>query len=89
MILKYKLNKDLCGRAAAQLNWNLNSLCSEIHLKGERIVNGKSLIGILAAQFYNGEEIEIIFDQSYKTDKIREYFNEVGREINEPIEQQI
>lgn len=50
MKLQYKLNRDVVARTATMLNWDLNQLHSSIHIQsGERVINGKSLIGILSA----------------------------------------
>lgn len=45
----YKINKNLHGRAATQLNWDLNQLTSSIYIinSEKRQVNGKSLVGLL------------------------------------------
>ena len=47
--LNYKINTDLAGRTASQLNWNLNKLSSSLYIitKEKRMVNGKSLVGLL------------------------------------------
>nr|DAD58803.1 MAG TPA: HprK protein [Caudoviricetes sp.] len=50
MKLQYKLNRDIVARTATMLNWDLSQLHSSIHIQsGERVINGKSLIGILSA----------------------------------------
>lgn len=50
MKLQYKLNRDVVARAATMLNWNLNQLHSSIHIQSnDRVINGKSLLGILSA----------------------------------------
>lgn len=85
-MLIYKLEKNLCGRAATQLNWNLTQLRSAINIRGKRTVNGKSLVGILSAGLQKDDIIQIFFDYESETEKIKEYFNEVGYEVNEQIE---
>ncbi len=83
MILTYKLNVDLCSRAAAQLNWNLTTLHSAISIQGARMINGKSLVGILSANFKKGDVIKIIFDYNDETQKVKTFFNDIGSEFNE------
>lgn len=83
MVLTYKLNIDLCNRAAAQLSWQLSTLHSAISLQGARIVNGKSLVGILSANFKKNDTIKILFDYMDDAQKIKDLFNEIGCEINE------
>ena len=88
MVLTYKLQKDLCGRAATQLRWHLQSLKSEVRIMTERMINAKSLVGVLSAQLRTGNHIAITFDCNEEENKIREEFNEIGCEINELLEQQ-
>ena len=85
MEIYYLLNKDIISREAAQLNWKLNQLPITIYIKNnfkDKIINGKSLIGILSR--YNDKITIMINDyhDQFEIDKIKEYFNEVGREIN-------
>lgn len=88
MEIYYLLNKDIISRDAAQLNWKLNQLSLTIHIKNnskDKIINGKSLIGILSGNFRYNDKITIMIDDyhdQFEIDKIKEYFNEVGREIN-------
>lgn len=49
MILTYRLQKDLCGREATQLCQQLLELKSEVKIITQRVVNAKSLVGILSA----------------------------------------
>ena len=82
MKLQYKLNRDVVARTATMLNWDLSRLHSSIHLQSnDRIINGKSLIGVLSAQFKMNDIITIIFDEEKDLDKIKEIFNEIGREV--------
>lgn len=87
MILTYKLQKDLCGRAATQLCWHLQGLKSEVRIMTERMVNAKSLVGVLSAQLRAGKHFIISFDCDEEESKIREEFNEIGCETNELLEQ--
>lgn len=61
VIQSYKLKKDLTGRIASQLNWELNEIPHQIFLRihDGRIINGKSLIGLLSGRFVKGDIIEI------------------------------
>ena len=83
MKLQYKLNRDVVARTATMLNWNLNQLHSSIHIQSnDRVINGKSLLGILSAQYKMGDVITVIFDDEKDLDKIKEIFNELGGEYN-------
>ena len=62
MVIKsYKLLKDLTGRTASQFNWGLSSIPHQVYLRihDGRIINGKSLIGLLSGRFLKGDTIEI------------------------------
>lgn len=82
-IVLYKLDKNLWGRAAAQLNWNLEKIKSSIFLVNEegRMINGKSLIGLLSGNFKENSYIRIMIEGKEEVNNIRKYFNEVGREV--------
>ena len=82
MTITYKLKKDIVARTAAQLNWNLKQVRSSIRIiHGDRIVNGKSLIGIMSANMRFNDIISVTIDELADVEEIKEYFNEVGREI--------
>ena len=82
MKLTYKLNKDIVARTAAMLSWDLNQLRSFIHIQSEdRVINGKSLVGLLSAQLKMGDTISIVFDEVNDFNKIKEIFNELGGEV--------
>lgn len=84
MTISYKLNKDLIGRAAAMLNWKLGTLKSSVRIvskEEDRIVNAKSLIGLLSGCFKAGSIIEILIDNKADLDKIEKAFNEVGNKV--------
>lgn len=74
------LNKNITGRVAAQLNWALSSLKSSIRIinKEGRMVNAKSLVGLLSGQIREGDLITISFDQKDEEQKIKFYFREIG-----------
>lgn len=61
VIWSYRLKKDLTGRVASQFNWELNEVPHQIYLRihDGRIINGKSLIGLLSGRFIKGDIIEI------------------------------
>ena len=78
--VKYRLKKDLLGRTANQFNWKLQDCPFQIHLimgKDGRVINGKSLIGILSGRFKAGAEIEI----ATKTLESQEYVENVIKEL--------
>lgn len=83
MTIFFKLNIDLVGRAAAQLNWDLNKLHSNISIMKDKIVNGKSLVGVLSAQLKKNDIIKISFDYDDEADMLRYYLSEVGCEVDE------
>ena len=74
------LNKNITGRAAAQLNWALSSLKSSIRIinKEGRMVNATSLVGLLSGQIREGDLITISFDQEDEEQRIKFYFRELG-----------
>ena len=84
MVINYKLNKDLTGRAAAMLNWKLGTLNSSVRIvnkEEDRIINAKSLIGLLSGCFKTDSIIEIVIDNEKELEKIKEAFNEVGDKV--------
>lgn len=82
MKLQYKLNRDVVARTATMLNWDLNQLHSSIHIQSnDRVINGKSLLGILSAQYKMGDIVTVIFDDEKDLNKIREIFNKIGGDI--------
>ena len=78
MIYWYKLNKDIIGRTAAQLSWELNQIDTTINVVSNRLVNGKSLVGLLSAELCAGQEIQIGFDDAAAAEQIKLIFDEVG-----------
>lgn len=81
MSIQYRLKKDLTGRAATQLNYNLNGLKSSVSLIRDVVINAKSLVGILSGGFKQGEVITVLFDRDNESEAICEYFNEVGEKL--------
>lgn len=78
MIYIYKLNKDIIGRTAAQLSWQLNQVDTVVNVVSNRLVNGKSLVGLLSAELKAGQEIKIGFDDAAAAGQIKIAFDEVG-----------
>lgn len=75
MVIKsYKLLKNLTGRSASQFNWGLNSIPHQVFLRihDGRIVNGKSLIGLLSGRFLQGDTIEVATHTQEEAIKIKE-----------------
>lgn len=82
MKLIYKLKKDVVARTATMLSWDLSQLHSTIHIQSnDRIINGKSLIGVLSGQYRMGDIITVIFDEEKDLNRIKEIFEELGEEI--------
>lgn len=81
MSIKYKLHKDLIGRAAAQLVYELKSLMSSINIISNVAVNAKSLVGLLSGGFRKDDIITIRFDREEDYDSICSFFDEIGEKI--------
>lgn len=80
MSFQCKLEQNITGRCAAQLNWAIKLLKSDIRVFNQdgRMVNGKSLIGLLSGQMKAGDLITVSFDQKDEEQKIKYYFRELG-----------
>lgn len=79
--LTYKLSRDVVAKQAANLWQSLSELKSCIHitnLRKEKMINGKSLIGILSGDFKMGDLIKISYDNEVEEESIKEYFDEIG-----------
>ena len=82
MKLTYKLKRDIVARTAAMISWDLSQLHSTIHIQSnDRVINGKSLLGVLSGQYRMNDIITIMFDEEKDLEKIKEIFDEVGEEI--------
>ena len=81
--LNYKINTDLAGRAAAQLNWNLNKLSSSLYIitKEERMVNGKSLVGLLQGNIRKGDLVTILLDKEEDLAEAKSSLNNIGKQF--------
>lgn len=79
----YKITKDIVGRTAAQLNWNLNQLSSSIYIinKDDRMVNGKSLVGLLQGGLKANDNITILLDREEDLAKAKTSLNNIGKQI--------
>ena len=82
MKIKYILSQDIVARLATNLALNLNELKSNIRIYNkDKDINGKSLLGIYTANMKMNDNVTILFDQENEISKIKEIFNELGREI--------
>ena len=81
--LNYKINTDLTGRAAAQLNWNLNKLSSSLYIitKEKRMVNGKSLVGLLQGNIRKGDLVTILLDKEEDLAEAKSSLNNIGKQF--------
>lgn len=81
--LNYKINTDLVGRTATQLNWNLNKLSSSLYIitKEERMVNGKSLVGLLQGNIRKGDSVTILLDKEEDIAKAESFLNNIGKQF--------
>ena len=79
MTIIYKLNKNLTGRVATQLNWELEKLEGTIQIatKDDRFINGKSLIGLLSGGFKMDDIIEIFIEKDKDVELVRSSFKEI------------
>lgn len=81
MILNYRLNKHLLARAAAELVWKLQQIDCSINIISDRMLNAKSLVGVLSGNLRYGTEIKVSFDKEEFLNEIKEAFDEVGELI--------
>ncbi len=78
--LVYKLNKDVVARDAVNLQQDLGLLKSTVHIvANDRVINAKSLIGILSAKMEMGNRIEVNFDEIEDKEAIIESFDKIGK----------
>ena len=82
--IHYRLDKNVAARAASILNWDLNSIVSPVHIINTegRMINGKSLIGLLSGNLKAGDRIEIVLEKEEDLSRLRFSFNKVGKEIS-------
>lgn len=84
MTISYKLNTTLTGRQAVMLNWNLSKVQGEVRIinkEENRVINAKSLIGLLSGGFKSDNIIDILVENDTSLMDVKKYFNEVGKEI--------
>ena len=81
--LNYKINTDLVGRTATQLNWNLNKLSSSLYIitKEKRMVNGKSLVGLLQGNIRKVDPVTILLDKEEDITKAKSFLNNIGKQF--------
>lgn len=80
VIVRYKLKKDLVGRTANQFNWKLQDCPFQIYLimgKDGRVINGRSLIGLLSGRFIAGNEIEVATQSIKEQEIVEKVINEL------------
>lgn len=80
VIVRYKLKKDLIGRTANQFNWKLQDCPFQIYLimgKDGRVINGRSLIGLLSGRFIAGNEIEVATQSIKEQEIVEKVINEL------------
>lgn len=80
----YQLDKNLAGRAATQLNWKLEKVESPVRIINDeegRMINAKSLVGLLSGCFRADSRINVVIEDENELEKVKEIFNEVGKEI--------
>ena len=80
-IITYRLNKQIIGRTAANLVFELSKTKGVRIIKGDRCFNGKSLIGILANNLKEDDVIKISLDSSVDIPIVKEAFNFLGKEV--------
>ena len=84
MNFKYKLNKMLLGRNAAQLVAEINQLHSGVAIyrkDATTCINAKSLVGILSGYYKIGDIITIYVDDVEDLGRVKEILNEYGTEL--------
>lgn len=84
MTITYKLNKNLTGRQANMLNWKLTQIPGSVRIinkEENRMINAKSLVGLLSGAFRADNIIDIVVDRDENMQKVKSVLNEVGREI--------
>lgn len=81
--IKYLINKDLVNREAINLIFKLNNLKTNLYILNnkKRLINGKSLIGLLQANIRGGDIITVSIEDSAETYNIKNIFNNIGREV--------
>lgn len=75
----YRLLKDLVGRPATLLNWKLNDFPfqTNIYVDKNRVVNAKSLIGLLSANYKTGAILTFAVNNDIDVTKLKQTLNEL------------
>lgn len=84
MNFQYKLDKNLLGRNAAQLVFEMNELHTGIAIyrkEATTCINAKSLVGVLSGYYKMGDIITIYVDDVEELSRVKEIFNKYGVEI--------
>lgn len=84
MNFQYKLDKNLLGRNAAQLVFEMNELHTGIAIyrkEATTCINAKSLVGVLSGYYKMGDIITIYVDDVGESSRVKEIFNKYGVEI--------
>ena len=84
MTVTYKLNKNLTGRQANTLNWKLTQIPGDVRIinkEENRMINAKSLVGVLSGAFRADNIIDIVIDREDDVEKVKKILDEVGKEI--------
>lgn len=66
------------------LNWNLSQVPGEVRIinkEEDRVINAKSLVGLLSGCFRADNIIDILIENKTDLMEVKKCFNEVGREI--------
>ena len=79
----YKLNETLCGRTAIFLNWKLQDVKSFVNIinSEDRMINAKSLLGLLSGNFKANQIITILIED--ENNLLKDGEEEEGREERE------
>lgn len=83
MKFDYILTENLMARTAAQLNFELCKFNFNIYIiKNDRLINAKSIIGLLSGELSKGDKITIDTSENDENEinKLKQVLNEIGRE---------
>lgn len=83
MSILYKLNKNIVGRTAANLVFALSDTKNVRIIKEDRCFNGTSLLGILANNLCENDNIEVIIEDIKDIPIIKEAFQDLGKEVEQ------
>lgn len=84
MKINYILTEDILARTAAQMNFELCKLNFNIYIfKNDRLINAKSIIGLLSGEFHKGDTItiDVSTTDEEEINKLKTILNEFGREM--------